>query len=560
MKVLKKVVLLLSCIAFFIQIAPANYFALALFGVLGILVGVQLGKWENSRLKPVWLIVLVLISVYIAYSTGRVFHILWEASSQLKALLSRYTADTGSLLNIFCGLGSVAAFPAVFTLVSMLFDWLRKIAPIVRDEYSIKPLFSSLSAFAKSAVLIIVNLLAAVVLGVFLLKSAFELQPDNIDMNVRNSVPIFIQEGSLPSLFSWCTSRLDNFTDALMLAEASDNSEGSALERGLMSYTGRVEGKKTIESFISHYTSGEEYTTEVSYPRYWHGYQIILKPLLEIMDYGGIRILNGIVQVSLVILVCVLLAKRKASQFILPYLCAYLMLNPIVLGVSLQYSACFYVFSLGCIVLLLLPTGKRNKYAFLVFLNIGIFNAYFDYLTYPMATFGIPAVLYTALQGGETLEKKLNNMIRCGVSWCIGYGGMWVSKWVVTYLLTGYNAIENGLSAVLNRTTNTYYDGTVNTKATCILLNYGTFLFTPAVIICIAFAVYLIKNTKPAKLTEINDSHSVFIPYALLACAPAVWFAFASNHLFPYFTSKAICVTVLAILCGLADLQKRRTQ
>ena len=102
MKVVRKIALLLSCIAFFILIAPANYFALALFGVLGILVGVQLGKWERSRLNPVWLIVLALISGYIAYSAGRAFYITWEASSQLKAILSRFTADTDSLLNVLC--------------------------------------------------------------------------------------------------------------------------------------------------------------------------------------------------------------------------------------------------------------------------------------------------------------------------------------------------------------------------------------------------------------------------------------------------------------------------
>ena len=515
---------------------------------------------ENSRLKPVWLIVLALISGYIAYSAGRAFYITWEASSQLKAILSRFTTDTDSLLNILCNCGAAASFPAVFALIRLLFDYVRKIIPFIRDEYSIKPLFSGRSAFAKSAGIVILNLIAAVILGVILLTAVYSLPIEKIDENVRNSAPVLQQEGeSSAGIFSWCTSKPDNFTDAIMLMEAVDDSEGSPLERALMAYKGQVDGKNAYESLIAHYISGAEYTGKISYSRYWHGYQLFVKPLLEFMDYGGIRALNLIIQAALTILVAILLAKRNKRQFILPYLCVYLMLNPYILGISLQFSSCFYALTFGCLALLLLRGEKRSKYAFLIFLNIGIFTAYFDFLTYPMAAFGIPAVLYTALQGGDSLEKKLNDLIRCGITWCIGYGGMWISKWVVTYLLTGYNAIAEGLNSLSIRTSNTNALGSTSPKATGVLLNYGWFLFTPVVIICIVLAVFLIKNIKTSNSSEAgNAPHSAFIPYALLSCAPVVWYAFATNHSILHlgFTNKSCAVTMFAILCGLADVRK----
>ena len=562
MKTLKKIVLLLSCIAFFILIAPANYFALALFGVLGILAGMQMGKWESSRLKPVWLIVLILISGYIAYGAGRAFYITWEASSQLKAILSRFTADTDLLLNILCNCGAAAAFPAVFSLIRLLFDHVRKIIPIIRDEYSIKPLFSGRSAFAKTAGIVILNLAAAIAPGVVLLMGAYSLPIERIDENVRKSAEILNPEGEYPNLFTWCTSGLDNYMDTIMLMEAADDSKSSVLDRALMVYRGKIAGQNSFGAFISHYISREEYTGKYPYSRYWHGYQIFLKPLLEIMDYGGIRIMNGIVQVSLVILVSVLLKKRKAGQYILPYICIYLMINPLTLRVSLQFSSCFYLLTFGVIALLLLPADKRNRYAFLVFLNIGIFTAYFDYLTYPMATFGIPAVIYIALQSGDTLERKMNGLIRCGITWCIGYGGMWASKWVVTYLLTGYNTIADAAGAFSFRVSNTSSDGSSISKMGCIIQNYKTFLFTPAAILCVVLAVFLIRKIKAAKPSDGIELLSASVPYAVLSLAPVVWYLFATNHswIHCYMTNKAASVTLMAILCCLTDLRSRAAE
>ncbi len=559
MKVVRKIVLLLSCIAFFIMLSPANYLILASCGVLGILVGVKLGRRGNSRLKPVWLVVLVLISGYIAYSAGRAFYITWEASSQLKAILSRFTADTDSLLNILCNCAAAAAFPAVFALISLLFDYVRKIIPIIRDEYSIKPLFSGRSAFAKSAGIVILNLAAAILLGMVLLMGAYSLPVEKIDENVGKSAEILNPEGPNPRPYLWCLSKLDNYMDTVMLMEAADDSKSSALDRALMAYKGTMEGKSDFAAFISHYISGNEYTGEGSYSRYWHGYQIFLKPLLEIMDYGGIRILNGIVQVSLVILVSVLLKKRKAGQYILPYICIYLMINPLTLRLSLQFSSCFYLLTFGVITLLLLPADKRSRYAFLVFLNVGIFTAYFDYLTYPMAPFGIPAVIYIALQSGETLEKKLNSLIRCGITWCIGYGGMWASKWIVTYLLTGFNTIADAAGAFLNRTSNVSTNGSAISKMTCVFKNFNLFLFNPATILCAIFSVYLIMKIKTTKPIAGREMISASIPYVLLAFAPVVWYAFATQHSWyhDYFTNKAFAVTFMAILCCLTDLRSR---
>ena len=557
MKVLKKVVLLLSSVVFFVLLAPKSYFALALFGLFGICVGIQIGSFDlkSKKLHPVVLIVLLPAACYIAYKAGRSFYATWPPFG----FLSYFASDPDSFLSLLCHCGTVVSIPAVYVLLCEIVSYFGNVISVLRKEYSIRPLFSSRSAFAKSAGIVVLNLLAAVVLGVVLITAAYSLPIGRIEKNVQKSAEFLNQEGPHPFPYSWCTSKLDNYTDAVMLMEAADDSKSSVLDRALMAYKGTIEGQRYFAAFILHYIQGEEYTGKVSYARYWHGYHLFLNPLLEIMDYSRIRILNGAVQVFLVILVSVLLAKRKASQYILPYICIYLMINPLTLRLSLQFSSCFYLLTFGIIALLLLPNKIINKYAFLVFLNIGIFTAYFDYLTYPIATFGIPALLYLGFQHADSLEKKLNDLIRCGVTWCVGYGGMWASKWVVTYLLTGYNTFAEAADAFTLRTSGPDFSGLSISKSACVLQNYKAFLFNPATILCVIFIVYLIMKIKIANPIAGSEVISASIPYVLLAFAPVVWYLFATNHswLHDYFTNKAASVTLMAILCCLTDLRSR---
>ena len=563
MKIVKKIVLFLSSVVFFVLLAPKSYFALALFGLFGIYVGIKIGSFDlkSKKLHPVVLIILIPAACYIAYKAGRKFYATWPAFG----FLSYFASDPDSFLSLLCHCGTVVSIPAVYVLLCEIVSFIGNVISVLRNEYSIKPLFSSRSAFAKSAGIVILNLAAAVILGVVLLTAAYQIPTEKMEDNVRKSAEILNSEGDYPILFSWCTSKLDNYTDSRIIAEAVDDSTVGTLERALMAYRGEIDEEGTFKSLVSHYISGEEYTHKTSCSRYWHGYLILVKPLLEFLDFGEIRVLNLILQIALTVLVSVLLMKRNAGRFILPYLCTYLMLNPYIEGISMQYSSCFYAFTLGSLALLLLPDEKRNKYAFLVFLNVGIFTAYYDYLTYPMATFGIPAVLYIALQSGETLEKKLNNTIRCGVSWCVGYGGLWVSKWILTYLLTGYNTIAEAAGQFSLHTSNTH-NYTQNSheavsNGAIIFENYKVFLYTPAVIVCVLLAVFLIYKIKASKPADGNASLSASVPYTLLAFAPVVWYVFATQHSsFSFMTNKSCAVTMLAILCALADVHKRSIQ
>lgn len=71
---------------------------------------------------------------------------------------------------------------------------------------------------------------------------------------------------------------------------------------------------------LKKYLDQDRGLTLTSYERYWHGYLVVLKPLLLVFNYGQIRILNGIVMAILVLLILRQLWKRDLRRGMLAFL------------------------------------------------------------------------------------------------------------------------------------------------------------------------------------------------------------------------------------------------
>ena len=103
--------------------------------------------------------------------------------------------------------------------------------------------------------------------------------------NQSSSFRILDNEGNYRSLSKadWEASRLDNFTDKLMI-EKTSKKEANPL--------------KTAMSIDN-------------YPRYWHGYQVFLRPFLLFAGYGTIRQLYSFIVMLLLGINLYLLAKKR---------------------------------------------------------------------------------------------------------------------------------------------------------------------------------------------------------------------------------------------------------
>ncbi len=404
-----------------------------------------------------------------------------------------------------------------------------------------------------------VNILIAALLGTVLLTGVYCLPVHSVDDNVKSSAVVFQEEGKYPNLFSWCHSRLDNFTDAIMLLEAADDTDASAFNKAMLAYRGVIAGKSPTDTLVDHYVNSADFTSFYTYPRYWHGYQVLLKPLLEVTNYQSIRTINGIVQFLLIVFTFCLMVRRKMTGYVIPYLLSYLMLMPVALAKSMQFSSCFYIFTIGIIVLLLFKDKINNKFAIFLFLNIGIATAFFDYLTYPIATFGIPMVLYLGICSDKKWKEKIIISINSLLCWGIGYAGMWSSKWIIGSLTTDQNVIKNALEAFTLRSSHTSVDGNTSYSILdCEIENITTFFTTPFTFLVLAFVCIMILKIIITKRLTFAGVCNLLIPYILIAALPLLWYAFTTNHstIHFWFTNKACVVFVLALMCGFAELGK----
>ncbi len=390
-----------------------------------------------------------------------------------------------------------------------------------------------------------------------MLIGAYLLPIAQIDVNVGQSAYTINEEGTFPTLSRWCTSTLDNYTDSIMLLESSEKRDVSPYIDAMNNPHGVIEGMDYGQTLVSHYINKTPFDRLFYYARYWHGYLIWLKPMLLFMDYSSIRTINGIIQVVLVIILCLLLKKNNLGKGIIPFLLAYLMLMPIALAKSLQFSSCFYVFIISSIWLLLMDKEKRRNWAYLVFLFAGILTAYFDFLTYPIATFGIVSLIYLLLFEKDTLEKKIADMITNGWCWILGYGGMWAEKWIMASIVTEDDIIKNAIRALKQRTgTISVEGGAYYGVVSCEIDNYLAFFKTPITILSILYIAFLIYKLRKNKDLLKSDIKQIILPYILVSMLPVIWYALTLNHStnHSWFTNKACVTSFLALLFGLVSL------
>ena len=410
--------------------------------------------------------------------------------------------------------------------------------------------------FPRYACSMLVRLLAAILIGAVLLSAVCLLPTGPMDKNLERSAETFAEEGIYPVLFPWCTSRLDSTTDALiLLISAFDSSENPVIQAMSGSWNTLSSEEVSSDMLAAHYGEGIPFDGSEPYYQYWHGYQVIIRPLLSLFSYPSIRILNGILQTALLLVLCLMLKKRDMGQYILPYLTAVLMLMPLALAMSLQFSSCYYILTLGSMAVLGMNKTLDRRDG-LVFLYIGIATAYFDFLTYPAATLGIPAVFYCCLRQDDSIRNTFCRGVKVCVSWAMGYVGMWAGKWLLGSLILGESVLTAATGALVERSS---ADSNLlrNIRA-ALSANIKYFIYTPATAVAVLLALclfaVLVKRLRSGS-TTVRQTAVIFFPFAILAVLPIAWYLVTSQHavVHYWFTNKGLVISVFA---GLAALTK----
>lgn len=406
----------------------------------------------------------------------------------------------------------------------------------------------------RGILLTVLTTACCIVLG-FLLMLAVSLLPiEPIDRNAANSVGTLERDGNYPYRKTVNgDQQLDNYTDALMIMTAA-----FPRDKGLVAYAlagGRkmVKGEEEVRSYALYYYPPEDQELQVvtaTYPRYWHGYLVALKPLLCLFNLRQIRKLFLMAQTLLVVAIVCLMFVRKLGRYVLPFLLALVLLSPMVIAQSLHYSCVYFVLLLACLFLLVFHRRMRRKEMYLVFFTaVGCATSFADLLTTPLLTLCFPLILYICLNAPKCAKAAARDVLCMSVCWAVGYVGMWAGKWVLATLLTDMNVIRDALSTVMFRTSQMDGRGKAISYMDILRRNWSRLEKSPVwgASLLVMLAGILTAGWQ-RKLKQLLPRVCCF---GLVILLPFLWMRLAGNHSYIHlhFVSRVYAILPFAGMC-----------
>ena len=266
--------------------------------------------------------------------------------------------------------------------------------------------------------------------------------------NVDKSIATLEAEGNYPTRNILGQAQLDNFTDCYML-QTSYCTDDKHPVRSAMEVMRCRRTSDIIADTRQYFNEGDVVPHESMwhYGKYWHGYQVVLRPLLTVTDYQGIRTLNWVLLPAL-LAICLVQMWRIRRWLPLCFLFALLVVKSGVVPLSMQYSNCYYIMLVSTILIMTFDSLTRTplRRAQVMF-AIGAFTAFSDFFTVPTITLGVPLATMMLKRNEHSLRQVLGLCAMWGLGWLV----FLVSKWPVAMLLAGYNPLhEVGLSIVLH--------------------------------------------------------------------------------------------------------------
>lgn len=419
----------------------------------------------------------------------------------------------------------------------------------------------------KNVTWLILYLIVAVILGTLLMIGVYRLPTEKIILHVKESEDIYAFEGQRPN---WTPGlkygQLDNYTDSIMLRTAMFSDDNSAVYNAMMNPFYRTDELKSQVKCLLALLNGKKSDSmySIGYPRYWHGYLTILKPMLQFFNVSELRMINMMLQLFLMTVVILLLGKRLGIGYGVAFGLTVGFLNPVAIAASFQYSDIYYIVLFSFLAALLFEKRlEENNLWSRLFMMTGILVAFFDFLTYPFVTLGMLLILMILLQS-KSIVGNLIDIIKNSICWGIGYVGMWAGKWIISSVLTKQNLVLNAIDQVRERTggdTSMISGGEEAKILKGIVKNVEVIWTSPMklVLLLIGLGILLLLITG---IVRFRFYINKIVPILFVCTYPFIWYIVVENHsvIHSWMAYREMAITFFGMLCMLAILFQRNTQ
>ena len=370
-----------------------------------------------------------------------------------------------------------------------------------------------------------------------------------IQRHVLDSCEQLSDEGLYPKFFGFKLFQMDNYTDTIMLFESVSIDETAPVQSIMSNKMYKSEDYFSLVEDLSNYLQGNmNDLEEIEYSRYWHGYLIILRPLLEFFNYQQIRVLNYIIFLALFFVLSVCIWKNIGKRECVIFLVSQITVSLPLIPYNLQFSWTFYIAYIASLLIIRREKCCTNSeyFIYMFFFVVGGLTSFIDLLVTPIITVGLPLIFLLSMRNHEMVQKKVVRIMGVSVAWSIGFAFIWGAKWIVGSWITGSDVVSDAMNQMFIRTTGSTWKGMELTVSNIVNFLFATLqahhILIPLIIfVVVALTAYVlcVKNTK----TIIENSWLLII-----ACMPLVWCFVLREHSIQHgwFTWRMLVISLFA--------------
>lgn len=406
----------------------------------------------------------------------------------------------------------------------------------------------------------ILLLLISILVGTVLMVGVYALPTERIINNVDRSSSLYINGEN--KINNWVGQlrygRLDNGTDSTMINAAMCREYDSVIQNAMLNPILVLKSEAVAEnnfSNISLLLDENNVESIMNYMRYWHGYLLYLIPGLSIFSVGELRVIMMAVQFIFAVILLFGVGTKIGIRYMVPYIAVILFINPITTALNFQNADVYIITMLACICIVYFNDwlNKNHRYV-LLFTLVGICIAFFDFLTYPIISYGIPMLTYY-LMNRKDLKSSILDVVFCIVAWGFGFGGMWAGKWIMASLLTDANVISDVIGAFSLRSGLNNSANLNLSYSNAMFLTKESFWDPANAALCILFIISTIVVAVLNK-NKFKPDFKSMLPMLLICLSFFLWVFFVRNHYVTHqnLEYRSFAIIVLCFYLMIANL------
>ncbi|GAB1405390.1 MAG: hypothetical protein PHX54_11775 [Lentimicrobiaceae bacterium] len=377
------------------------------------------------------------------------------------------------------------------------------------------------------------------------------LVPDKpVRSNIEYSLTFMENQPSYPHMIiEGMNHRPDYAMDGLMtnIIYTIDNHDvikSALLGRGRIDYTSPYVSQW---KWVKYNTLNNKQNPNFFYARYWHGNSYFFRLFYAFTNYNEIKWIIFMITSLLMAFFAIKLGRELGALKALLLLSGLFFMNVYVMQFSMQLSPVLIISVVMSLVLI--RWMHRGKNPAVLFFISGALATYFDLLTAPLLTLGIPMLLWVSMCGHENnLKTELwhgfKQLVGFSLLWIVAYSGAWAMKMIITIPFSELDIVSDVTNQFLRRA------GSENiTRMDAIMRNFN---LIPLVFVNILLLVPVLLS--PFFFNK--QGIAKFVLFLAVAFLPYIWFYGAADHSYGHYwyTYRIQAITISGVLLAVYSL------